>query len=39
MISPERRNEVIDALRRGTVPQRSLDAFAVGLQPFEAVWA
>src|SRR5206468_7963334 len=31
------RNEVIDALRRGTVPQRSLDAFAVGLQPFEAV--
>src|SRR4051794_3315232 len=37
MISPERRNEVIDALRRGTVPQRSLDAFAVGLQPFEAV--
>ena len=39
MISPERRNEVIDALRRGTVPQRSLDAFAVGLQPFEAVIA
>ena len=39
MISPERRNEVIDALRRGTVPQRSLDAFAVSLQPFEAVWA
>ena len=37
MISPGRRNEVIDALRRGTVPQRSLDAFAVGLQPFEAV--
>ena len=37
MISPERRNEVIDALRRGTVPQRSLDAFAVGLQPFEVV--
>ncbi len=37
MISPEHRNEVIDALRRGTVPQRSLDAFAVGLQPFEAV--
>ena len=28
---------MIDALRRGTVPQRSLDAFAVGLQPFEAV--
>ena len=30
---------MIDALRRGTVPQRSLDAFAVGLQPFEAVIA
>jgi hypothetical protein len=39
MISAERRNEVIDALRRGTVPQRSLDAFAVGLQPFEAAIA
>jgi hypothetical protein len=37
MISAERRNEVIDALRRGTVPQRSLDAFAVGLQPLEVV--
>jgi hypothetical protein len=36
MISPERRNEIVDALRRGTVPQRSLDAFAVGLDPFEA---
>ncbi|MHA7838244.1 MAG: BREX system ATP-binding protein BrxD [bacterium] len=37
MISPQRRQEIIDALRRGTVPQRSLDAFAVGLEPFEAV--
>src|SRR2546428_181819 len=35
-ISPERRREILDALRRGTVPQRSLDAFAVGLDPFEA---
>lgn len=35
MISPKRRKEIIDALRRGTVPQQSLDAFAVGLEPFE----
>jgi BREX system ATP-binding protein BrxC/D len=35
LVSPERRREIIDALRRGTVPQRSLDAFAVGLEPFE----
>lgn len=34
-LSAQRRREVIDALRRGTVPQRSLDAFAVGMQPFE----
>jgi len=31
-ISPERRREILDALRRGTVPQRSLEAFAVGLE-------
>ncbi|MBN72817.1 MAG: ATP-binding protein [Gimesia sp.] len=36
MISPKRREEIIDALRRGTVPQNSLDAFAVGLDGFEA---
>ncbi|OSM06739.1 BREX system ATP-binding protein BrxD [Magnetofaba australis] len=36
MISPQRRKEIIDSLRRGTVPQRSLDAFAVGLDRFEA---
>lgn len=30
-ISPERRREIIDALRRGTVPQRGLAALAVGL--------
>lgn len=35
-ISPQRRQEIIDALRRGTVPRSSLDAFAVGLGRFEA---
>jgi hypothetical protein len=35
-ISPQRQSEIIDALRRGTVPRNSLDAFAVGLEPFEA---
>lgn len=39
MISPERRNEVVDALRRGTVPQRSLEAFAVGLDRFEGTFS
>src|SRR3954470_1095742 len=34
-ISAQRRREIIDALRRGTVPQRSLDVFAVGLERFE----
>ena len=37
MISAKRRGELIDALRRGTVPQRSLDAFAVGLDAFDTV--
>lgn len=37
MISSQRRNEIVDALRRGTVPRRSLDAFAVGLEAFDAV--
>jgi hypothetical protein len=36
MISPQRRNELVDALRRGTVPQRSLDVLAVGLDRFES---
>ncbi len=36
MISPQRRNEIIDALRRGTVPSKSLDAFAVGVERFQA---
>ena len=35
-LSPQRREEIIDALRRGTVPRSSLDAFAVGLDPFES---
>jgi hypothetical protein len=34
-ISPRRRQEIIDALRRGTVPHSSLDAFAVGLDRLE----
>ena len=35
-ISPQRRDEILDALRRGTVPATSLDILAVGLEPFEA---
>ncbi|MDN5559819.1 MAG: DUF2791 family P-loop domain-containing protein, partial [Ruaniaceae bacterium] len=35
-ISPRRRREIIDALRRGTVPQQGLDVMAVGLERFEA---
>jgi len=35
-ISPQRRNEIVDALRRGTVPSRSLDAFAIGVERFQA---
>ena len=34
-ISPRRRREIVDALRRGTVPQRGLDVMAVGLDRFE----
>lgn len=34
-VSPERRREIVDALRRGTVPQRGLDVLAVGLQRFD----
>ncbi len=37
-ISPQRRNELVDALRRGTVPQRSLDALAIGLGRFEVAF-
>lgn len=35
-VSPRRRQEIIDALRRGTVPKDGLDALAVGLEPFIA---
>lgn len=35
-ISTARRRDVIDALRRGTVPQAGLGLFAVGLNRFEA---
>ncbi len=35
MVSPQRRREIIDALRRGTVPQRGLDTFAVGMEKFQ----
>ncbi|WP_182870880.1 BREX system ATP-binding protein BrxD [Stieleria mannarensis] len=38
-ISPERRREIIGALRKGTVPQRGLDFLAVGLQRFDSVIA
>ena len=33
-ISPQRRTEILDALRRGTVPGQGLDALAVGLDRF-----
>lgn len=35
-VSAARRREVVDALRRGTVPQQGLDLFAVGLDRFVA---
>lgn len=35
-VSVRRRREVIDALRRGTVPHNGLDLLAVGLSRFEA---
>ncbi len=34
--SPRRREQVLDALRRGTVPQDGLASLAVGLERFEA---
>jgi hypothetical protein len=34
-VSAARRREVVDALRRGTVPQSGLDLFAVGLERFQ----
>ena len=35
-ISPRRRRDIIDALRRGTVPRQGLDVLAVGLSRFES---
>ena len=35
-VSVRRRREVIDALRRGTVPESGLDLLAVGLERFDA---
>lgn len=35
-ISPRRRRDVLDALRRGTVPLQGLDVLAVGLDRYEA---
>lgn len=32
MLSPHRRSEIIDALRRGTVPRSGLDVLAVGIE-------
>ena len=37
-ISSQRRQDIIDALRRGTVPQYGLDALAVGLSVYEAAF-
>jgi hypothetical protein len=34
VISAQRRQEIVDALRRGTVPHRGLDALAVGMDRF-----
>jgi hypothetical protein len=38
MVSPQRRIEILDALRRGTVPRRGLEAFAVGMEQFQAAF-
>jgi len=35
-ISPQRRDEILDALRKGTVPGSRLDAFAVGIDHLQA---
>lgn len=35
VVSPARRRQVIDALRRGAVPETGLDLFAVGLNGFQ----
>ncbi|HAS84236.1 MAG TPA: BREX system ATP-binding protein BrxD, partial [Verrucomicrobia bacterium] len=33
-ISVQKRREIVDALRRGTVPRQGLDQFAVGMDRF-----
>jgi hypothetical protein len=38
-VSPQRRADIIDALRAGAVPRRGLEALAVGLSHFERVVA
>lgn len=38
-VSPTRRQEIVDALRRGTVPQRGLDALAVGIDQLAPTFA
>jgi hypothetical protein len=35
LVSPQRRSDIIDALRAGAVPRRGLEALAVGLGHFE----
>lgn len=35
-LSPARADEILDALRRGTVPESALETFAVGLEPYRA---
>jgi hypothetical protein len=35
-ISPQRRDEILDALRKGTVPGSRLDAFAVGIDHLQS---
>ncbi|MEX5296109.1 BREX system ATP-binding protein BrxD [Kocuria sp. CPCC 205268] len=35
-VSPRRRQEIVDALRRGTVPANGLDQLAVGLDRFQS---
>ena len=35
MTGPQRRTEILDALRRGTVPRDGLGTFAVGMEKFE----
>lgn len=35
-LSPQRRQDILNAIRRGTVPQSGLDALAVGMERFAA---